>query len=248
MNTQTAYKYGNTLYASKFLAKYAQKKNYLYLNETMEANVVTKITQNCGDGRKLILTSDSITIKIEPDSQTFLDKKLVRTFERLGFSWEYHNGHVLTNKKKPSHIRILTAKYIIRNWYQHLIKHPTTKTELKTIHMYNDQAYESKDLIDAYLALGGNASASTQLKCDKLITSFPDPNGGYIIVLYADGRIERCYQIVRFYFETNYHFTNDNLSQDNWYFRNGALHEIIPEQGKDAYIKLVIDEHKKVKY
>lgn len=247
MKTQTAYKYGNTLYASKFLAMYAQKKNYLYLSETTEANIVTKITQDCGNGRKLIITADSITIKIEPDLKTFLDKKLVRTFERLGFSWEYDNGHVLTNKKKPNHIRILIAKYIIRNWHQHYIKIPTIKSGSKTVHMYEDQAYESKDLIDAYLALGGGASASTQLECGKLITSFPDRNGGYSISLYADGRIEQCYYLVRFPYciETNYHFTNDNLLQKDWCFYKGTLHEIIPEHGKEAYIKLVMDEWKK---
>lgn len=250
METQIAYKQGDTLYASKFLAKYVQKKNYLYLIETTENNIVVELTQNCGNGRELIITPDTIQIEIEPDLQTFLNKKLIHTFERLGFSWEYNNGHVLTNKKKPNHIRILIAKYIIRNWYQHLIKLPTTKSGLKTIYIYNDQAYETKDLVDTYLALGGNANASTQLKCDKLTTYVPDLNGGYRIILYADGRIERFYNVVGFpyYFETNYHFTNDNLSQKDWYFYKGNLHEILPEHGKDAYIKLVIDEHKKVKY
>lgn len=102
----------------------------------------------------------------------------------------------------------------------------------------------------AYLALGGDASASTQLECGKLITSFPDRNGGYSISLYADGRIEQCYYLVRFPYciETNYHFTNDNLLQKDWYFYKGTLHEIIPEHGKDAYIKLVMDEWKKPKY
>ena len=201
MEAKTVYKNGNKLYASTFLARYA--KDHPYANETLDGGVITGVStpyefHNCEYSftfrPRLVVTKDAVKIVIQNDNKTFLNKKLVQKFDRLGFVWSFEKDHVLTSKKKPTYWQIIIANYIlykICKWH----RRPTTtvkpKKGLKTVYMFEDNFYKSKEIVDSFLKLKEKLYISTHLEINKLNTYLSVANGVYRVELHSDGHIER---------------------------------------------------------
>ena len=252
MEAKTVYKNGDTLYASAFLAHYA--KEHPYANETLDGGVITEVSvpynfHNCEYSYtfrpQLVVSKDAIKIVVQNDNKMFLNKKLVQKFDRLGFVWSFEKDHILTSKKKPTYWQIIIANYILYKICK-LHRRPNVtkeKSELKTVYMFEDKFYESKDIINVFLTLKElkeKPYLGVRLETNKLNTYLSIANEVYRVKLHADGHIERERDLER----TN-PFLEDktidasNVSEYDWYIRDRKLHEILPQTGSEAYIELV---------
>ena len=249
MNTETVYKKGGALYASAFLARYA--KDHPHTNKTIDGGVITEVSvpyefHNCEYyvtfRPRLVITKNTINLIIQNDSKTFLSKKLIQKFDRLGFAWSFEKDHVFTSKKKPTYWQIIIANYIlykICKWHHR----PTTtkeKSESKTVYMFEDKFYESKEIINAFLELKEKRYIHVHLKTDRLNTYLSIANEVYRVELHSDGHIERERDLERSNpFLEDKTIDASNISKYEWYIRDRKLHEILPQTGLKAYIELV---------